>query len=311
MLRRKHIILCCMGLGLSVVVLMPKEAHAQTCYSTTQACVIGWNGDSTGVGVGGQSTNGIGVKGLDQGSGIGTSGAATNGIGVDAIDSGSGKGLNASSSGGYGVYSNGGTGGWGVYGTSNGNYTLGVYGHGNGGASAGLYGDCTGTSCYALFAVGTSYFSGNINGSGTFNYSSDERLKKDITPLKGSLDKLMELHGVSFYWREPSKHGDSVGIQRGFIAQDYEKVFPEWVTTDADGYKMITTTGLDSLEVESIRTLKAENEALKTQTTSLAKRLEALEAGRRPMNAAWSWMAGMALACVAVVASRRKSKAEG
>jgi hypothetical protein len=140
---------------------------------------------------------------------------------------------------------------------------------------------------------------------------SDERLKRDIEPLKGSLDALLKLRGVSFYWKDPSQHGSNAGLQRGFIAQEYEKVFPEWVTTGPDGYKMITTTGLDSLEVESIRVLKAENDDLKRKNADFELRLSSLEAGRRPIvsaNAAWGWMMGMALACAVVVVSKRKSK---
>ena len=46
-------------------------------------------------------------------------------------------------------------------------------------------------------------------------------------------------------------------------------MFPEWVKTSNDGMKMIDTTGLDSLEVESIRELQTENNDLKARLSKL------------------------------------------
>ena len=39
----------------------------------------------------------------------------------------------------------------------------------------------------------------------------------------------------------------------GFSAQDVEKIFPEWVDTDENGYKMLSIRGFEALTVESIR----------------------------------------------------------
>jgi hypothetical protein len=63
---------------------------------------------------------------------------------------------------------------------------------------------------------------------------------------------------------------------------------------------MATTSGLDSLEVESIRELKAENDDLKA-------RVDKLEAQRHPIGTntlGWA-VAGLALAA-AMIVSRRK-----
>ncbi len=130
-------------------------------------------------------------------------------------------------------------------------------------------------------------------------------MKKDITTLKGSLDQLLQLRGVSYYWKEPSKHGDSVGLQRGFVAQEYEKVFPEWVTTGRDGFKAINTTDLDALEVESIRTLKMQNDLL-------AEQIKELQVGVRPkvsgidLDGVGFGVGGLAIAGAVVFASRRR-----
>jgi hypothetical protein len=65
-------------------------------------------------------------------------------------------------------------------------------------------------------------------------------------------------------------------MQRGFIAQEVEKVMPEWVGVDKEGFKTLNLTGMEPMVVESLRTLKTENDELR-------ERVRALEAGRRPM----------------------------
>ncbi len=75
---------------------------------------------------------------------------------------------------------------------------------------------------------------GNVKAD-AFYYSSDVSLKKDIQKIKNALDKIQQLEGVSFKWKENDKQ--SLGI----IAQDLEEVFPELVTTDK-------VTGLKSVE---------------------------------------------------------------
>ena len=64
----------------------------------------------------------------------------------------------------------------------------------------------------------------------------------------------------------------------GLIAQEVEKVFPDWVETGPEGYKRVTVRGLEALVVEALRQLneehKAEAAALKEQDQTLARRLE-------------------------------------
>jgi hypothetical protein len=110
---------------------------------------------------------------------------------------------------------------------------------------------------------------------------SDETLKRDIAPLKGALNKLFQLRGVQFYWKEPEKMGNLTGLQTGLVAQEVEKVFPEWVTVGPNGYKAITFRGFEALTIEAFRELKTEVETIKadsqkTVTLGQALMLEAL-----------------------------------
>lgn len=161
------------------------------------------------------------------------------------------------------------------------------------------------------------YFNGRImvtgtpycNGCTTFTNQSDARLKKNIAPLTRALDQLLALRGVTFEWKNPAKKGDNTGTQRGFIAQDVEKVLPEWVSVDQDGFKAINTRGLEAMLVESLRTLKEENNALRD-------RVRALEEKRSPTAAAGFsagslfGVAGITMLAGALVISRRRNAGE-
>jgi hypothetical protein len=105
---------------------------------------------------------------------------------------------------------------------------------------------------------------------------SDIRLKKSVTTLKGALEKLSRLRGVSFEWEEPEKHGNLRGQQMGFIAQEVEEVLPQWVDTDPSGYKILTTRGFDSLVVEALKELKADNETLRAHNDELRSQIDKL-----------------------------------
>jgi len=108
---------------------------------------------------------------------------------------------------------------------------------------------------------------------GGWTYASDLRLKRNIEPVSNALDRLLQLRGVSFEWKEPDKMGSPSGSQFGLVAQEVEKVIPEWVTRDQEGYRELTMRGFEALVIEALRELKSEIEDLRSQppTRSTAK----------------------------------------
>jgi hypothetical protein len=92
---------------------------------------------------------------------------------------------------------------------------------------------------------------------------SDRRLKDNITPLTNVLEKTKLLQGVRFEWdseHEKIKSNQTIRFQSafsgesiGFIAQDLEKVIPEVVFTDDDGFKSVEYGQLVSLGIGSIQ----------------------------------------------------------
>ena len=82
-----------------------------------------------------------------------------------------------------------------------------------------------------------------------FDSTSDQRLKKNIKPIEGALDKVTKLVGVEFDWVNTDKK--SIGV----IAQQVEEVVPELVHTNSKGYKSVSYGNLVALLIEAIKEL--------------------------------------------------------
>ena len=133
---------------------------------------------------------------------------------------------------------------------------------------------------------------GDINATGSVRaagvvLSSDKRFKKNILSIESPLQKLLQLNGVTYHWRaeEFADRGFTNKKQIGLIAQEVEKVFPDLVDTDAQGYKSVNYVQLTPLMIEAIKELKKENdllrkenEASRKETKTLTSRLDKIEA---------------------------------
>ena len=97
-------------------------------------------------------------------------------------------------------------------------------------------------------------------------YSSDERLKENIVPLTGALDKVKALRGVSFNWKELNEEEKSTvhsheGHDIGVIAQEIQAQYPELVTERENGYLAVDYVKLTAVLLQSIKELDAKVEA--------------------------------------------------
>jgi hypothetical protein len=99
----------------------------------------------------------------------------------------------------------------------------------------------------------------NVLTAGSFYASSDENLKKDIAVVEGALDKLFQLRGVEFTWKENDVRS------AGVIAQDVEKVLPQAVTNTDKGYKTVQYDALYALLIEAVKELSARVESLEAK----------------------------------------------
>lgn len=111
---------------------------------------------------------------------------------------------------------------------------------------------------------------------------SDRRVKENVVEITGALEKLLKLRSVSFEYKDPAKHGE--GKYNGFIAQEVETVYPDWVSDGMDGMKRLTINGFESLAVQAFRELRQEKNAqiskLEKANAELEARLKKLESSQ-------------------------------
>ncbi|RYZ93158.1 MAG: tail fiber domain-containing protein [Proteobacteria bacterium] len=119
-----------------------------------------------------------------------------------------------------------------------------------------------------------------VNGNAlavAYLYSSDRRLKKDITPIESALAKVLRLNGVSYRWIKPLNE-EANREQLGVIAQDVEAVFPQAVTVSSDGTKRVNYPKLVAPLIEAVKDLDQTNKKQDRSLASLEERAERAEA---------------------------------
>lgn len=90
-------------------------------------------------------------------------------------------------------------------------------------------------------------------------YSSDARLKDNITPIDDPLAKVLSISGNTFTWNDKSHHsGEDVGV----VAQEIQEVLPQIVTLRDSGYLAVDYQKIVPLLIEAIKELSAKVEKL-------------------------------------------------
>jgi hypothetical protein len=94
-----------------------------------------------------------------------------------------------------------------------------------------------------------------------FNSTSDKNLKTNIQKIPDPLDKVLQLNGYTFNWKETNK--ESVGV----IAQELEEIFPQLV--NGVSQKSVNYNGIIAVLIESIKELNQKVEDLTGEVRSL------------------------------------------
>jgi hypothetical protein len=120
---------------------------------------------------------------------------------------------------------------------------------------------------------------GNMTAAGDINSNSDIRLKEEIEKIDNALEKLQEINGVSFRWKDiPDVVGNPGKKDYGIIAQEVEKVFPEVVhesaheSPDGDKYKTVAYDKLVPVLIEAIKEQQDQINTLKNKIKELEDR---------------------------------------
>ena len=233
------------------------------------------------------------ILGNNSGAGYGVAGQ----IPSTATGSAAVYGSNLRTTGGSGVS---GIGFNGVVGTSQNAQGFGIYGYNNSAATGvspslgigtygygfnGVYGQTSNvTSGWAGYFTADLGVDGAGYSVGGWFTASDKRLKSNIVPITGALDKLALIQGTHYTITTPSQQiGGEVQFKKreqyGVIAQDLQVVFPEMVSEkaifnnsgDNTLYKTVDYIQLVPVMIEAIKELKAEVEQLKKELEELKK----------------------------------------
>ncbi len=105
----------------------------------------------------------------------------------------------------------------------------------------------------------------------TAYYSSDERLKENITRIEDPIAKIKAIDGVTFSWKEGYEDVHShTGDDTGVIAQQIEAInLPDTVTTRDNGYKAVKYEKLNALLIEGMKAQQAQIDFLQQQLEEL------------------------------------------
>jgi hypothetical protein len=131
-------------------------------------------------------------------------------------------------------------------------------------------------TCWNMYSSGAAAYRFYVGWGGTvfatnttISAISDQRLKENIQDLDAGLDKIMALKPRQFDWKEGK--GKNVKGDRGFIAQEFEQVFPdlidEWKDPAPEGedpYKSVRADLIPVL-VKAIQEQQAIIDSLKSR----------------------------------------------
>ena len=111
---------------------------------------------------------------------------------------------------------------------------------------------------------------------------SDERLKTNVMTISNALDKLHRIRGVSFDYAAPStvrdlmvNHLPEDGTKSvGVLAQEIERVLPELVKTDAQGYKSVEYANLAGFLIQVNKEQETKLEQMEKEQETKMKQME-------------------------------------
>ena len=137
-----------------------------------------------------------------------------------------------------------------------------------------------------LFTVGNGSNSSNLSDAfiiykdgdaflaGSVVTNSDKRLKRNIEPVKGSLESLLGLNAYHYQWNDLTPR-DTLQLNTGLIAQEVEHYFPELVRDGVNGYKSVNYIGLIPHLIEAVKSqakhIEELERTLSTQDQSFGK----------------------------------------
>ena len=114
-----------------------------------------------------------------------------------------------------------------------------------------------------ITSIGGQTIAGNLTLSGTLTINSDARLKENLTPLTGALDKVKALTGYNY-----NRIGSET-LEMGVVAQEVQKVAPELVLEDKEGTLSVAYQNMVALLIEAVKEQSIQIASLEEQVKEL------------------------------------------
>jgi|GEM_PF-856506 len=99
---------------------------------------------------------------------------------------------------------------------------------------------------------------------------SDARMKKNIVPITASLNRLTQLNGYHYQWKDDNR---DQAMQIGLLAQEVEKQFPELVKKNEKGILNVNYIGLVPVIINAMKEQQAKIDFLEKRLAALEEKL--------------------------------------
>ena len=130
---------------------------------------------------------------------------------------------------------------------------------GNGATISSTYAKLSGAAFTGAVSTSSTLTASGACKAGSFQATSDYRLKDDFEAIEGALEKVSQLGGLIYSFKADEEHIRHAGV----IAQDVKKVFPEAVRIDEKGFYCVDYNGVLALLLEAIKEINQKVKELK------------------------------------------------
>lgn len=124
---------------------------------------------------------------------------------------------------------------------------------------------------------------GDMTIAGALTQASDIRLKEEVEPLTGVLERVLKLTPIRYRFRDGLGH--PAGPRLGLSAQEVQPLFPELVRSDGEGYLAVAYSELSAVLVAAVREQQRALERARGDAAALSARVAELEEAVRQLTA--------------------------
>ena len=155
------------------------------------------------------------------------------------------------------------------------------------GSSSGyFYGSSTAAGWYKTTGghISWNVSTGDFTSNGNITAYSDPKLKENITVIESALDKIKQLQGIKFRWKNKSFLGHSGEYDYGVLSTDVSKIAPELVSEYNNEDGTYQTVVYDKLIAFAIEAIKEQQYIIESQANKISNLEENISSLNDKMN---------------------------